>query len=118
MVTARRGAIKLGCLLNLLIISAVLYFGVNAGEKYMAYLRYKDAMAHELRFRAKLPDHQLRNRFKTIADSLGLPADAGIVTITRKAGQITVESHYEEMIDLPLYKKEVHFEPRATGTYY
>jgi hypothetical protein len=54
-VTHRRaGASRFGCLLTLLIISAVLYFGVNAGEVYWRYLQYKDAMAQEVRFRSFL----------------------------------------------------------------
>lgn len=117
MVIARRGAVTLGCLVWLLVIATTAYFGVGAAEKYIKYAKYKDAMAQELKFRAKLPDWQLRNRFKFIADSLGLPEDAGIVVITRQQGRIKVASHYEEIFDLPGFKKEVHFEPSASTTY-
>lgn len=117
MVGLRRGGITLGCLVWLLVIAAGAYFGVGAAEKYIKYHKYKDAMAQELRFRAKLPDWQLRNRFKLIADSLGLPEDAGIVVITRTPGRIRVASHYEETFDLPGFKKEVHFEPSAATSY-
>jgi hypothetical protein len=113
----RRGASKMGCLFTLLIVAAVLYFGVNAFEKYYLYLQYKDAMAQEIRFRSFLPDTKIRENLRLIADSLGLPEDAGIVTVTRDRGVMTIESHYEELIELPGYKKEVHFEPKASGTY-
>lgn len=116
-VPGRRGASKIGCLFFLLIVSAVLYFGVNAFEKYYAYLQYKDAMAQEIRFRSFLPNDRIKANLRAIADSLGLPEDAGVVTITRQSGQMTIESHYEELIELPGYKKEVHFEPRAVGNY-
>lgn len=112
----RRG-VTLGCLLWVLVIAAVAYFGVGVAEVYVKHARYKDVMAQELRFRGKLPDHQLKNRFAFLADSLGLPEDAGIVTITRRQGRITVESHYEQTIDLPGMKKEVHFEASAATTY-
>jgi hypothetical protein len=113
----RRGAGKIGCLFTLLIVAAVLYFGVNAFEKYYAYLQFKDAMSQEIRFRSFLPDDRIKDNLRTIADSLGLPEDAGIVTVRRERGLMTIESHYEEFIELPGYKKEVHFEPKAAGTY-
>jgi hypothetical protein len=113
----RAGAITLGCLFWLLVVAAGVYFGIPAASKYMKYTRYRDIMAAELNVRAKLPDWQLRNRFKVLADSLGLPEDAGIVTIVRKQGRITVTAHYEETIDLPGFKKEIHFEPKAAASY-
>jgi hypothetical protein len=116
-VVNRRGASKIGCLFSLLIVAAVLYFGVNAFEKYYLYLQYKDAMSQEIRFRSFLPDDKIKSNLRLVADSLGLPEDAGIVTVTRDRGTMTIESHYEELIELPGYKKEVHFEPKATGNY-
>lgn len=114
---ARRGSAKFGCLVYLLIVSAVLYFGVHAGEVYWRYLEYKDAMQQEVRFRSFLPNERIKANLMAAADSLGLPEDAGVVTVTRKDGRVTVEAHYEETIVLPGFKKEVHFEPRATGGY-
>jgi hypothetical protein len=116
-VVTRRGASKIGCLFSLLLVAAILYFGVNAFEKYYLYLQYKDAMQQEIRFRSFLPDAKIRENLRAIADSLGLPEDAGKVSISRSAGQITIEAHYEELLELPGYKKEVHFEPRAVGNY-
>ncbi len=113
----RRGASKIGCLFSLLIVAAVLYFGINAFERYYAYLQFKDAMAQEIRFRSFLPDERIKANLRNAADSLGLPEDAGIVIITRNKGVMTIESHYEEVLELPGYKKEVHFEPKASGTY-
>jgi hypothetical protein len=116
-VRTRAGAITLGCLVWLMVIAAAVYFGSGIAETYIKYRKYQDAMAHELRYRAKIPDWQLRNRFKLIADSLGLPEDAGIVTIQRTPGRISVTAHYEETIDLPGMKKEWHFEPKAAMSY-
>jgi hypothetical protein len=113
----RVGATRFGCLVTLLIISAVLYFGVNAFEVYWRYLQYKEAMDHEVRFRSFLPNARIRENLAYIADSLGLPEDAGIVTVTRARGRVTVEAQYEDVIELPWYRKEVHFEPRASSGY-
>jgi hypothetical protein len=116
-VVRRRGATRFGCLVYLLIVSAIMYFGVQAGEVYWRYLQFKDAMAQEVRFRSFLPNDRIKANLRAAADSLGLPEDAGVVTITRAEGRITVESHYEEVLELPWYRKEVHFEPKASGTY-
>lgn len=113
----RRGATKLGCLMSVLIIAAVGYFGANAGDKYWRYLQYKDAMEQEARFRGRQPIPQLRARLRFVADSLGLPEDAGIVSIKRTANEIFIEAHYEEVIELPGFKREVHFEPKAQGRF-
>lgn len=114
---ARRGVTRFGCLVYLLIVAAILYFGVQAGEVYWRYLEYKDAMAQEVRFRSWMSNDRIKQNLANIADSLGLPEDAGVVTVTRKDGRVTVEAHYEEFIELPWYRKEVHFEPKATGGY-
>ena len=101
--------------MTLLIISAVIYFGAGATEIYWRYLSYKDAMETEAMYRNKDPDARIIARLRYVADSLGLPEDAGRITIRRRGNQITIESHYEEYIDLPGYSREWHFEPRAIG---
>lgn len=115
MASARPGSTKVGCLVYLLIVSAMLYFGVHAGEVYFRYFKFKGAMEEELRFRSLLPDERIRANLMAVADSLGLPEDAGAVTVTRKDGRVTVESQYEETIVLPFFRKEVHFAPKVTG---
>ena len=44
MVSLRRGASKVGCLLSLLVAAAFVYFAVNIGEVYVKYFEYKDKM--------------------------------------------------------------------------
>ena len=105
----------MGCLFTLLIVAFVVYFGAGATEIYWRYLEFKDAMTAEARYRNKQPDAQIIARLKYVADSLGLPEDAGKVIIRRRGGEITIESHYEEYIELPGFTREWHFEPRAVG---
>lgn len=113
----RRGAAKLGCLFYLLVMSALLYFGVNAGEIYFRYFEFKDAMKQEVRFRSHLSDQQIKAHFRALADSLDLPEEAGRLTVSRRNGVITLESEYVEVIDLPFTKREVTFNPRVSGNY-
>lgn len=116
MLLSNRRGVTLGCLLWALVIAVGAYFSVGVAEVFIRHAKFKDAMNQELRFRSKLPDYQIKNRFAFIADSLGLPEDAGIVVITRRQGRITLESHYEETLVLPGFKKEKHFEVKASGT--
>ena len=117
MVMLRRGATKLGCLMTLLIVAAVGYFGAGAGEAYWRFFNYQDAMKQEATYRSQQPIPQLRARLRVLADSLGLPSDAGIVSIKRTAHEIFIEAHYDEVIVLPGYSREIHFEPKAQGRF-
>jgi hypothetical protein len=116
-VTARRGATKLGCLVQMMVLVTLGYFGVNFGEAYWRYLKYRDAMRAEVEFRAGQPIPQIQSRLARVADSLGLPEDAGIVLVRKERGVITIEAHYEETIELPGFRRDIHFEPRAQGNY-
>ena len=113
----RKGAITLGCLMSLLIGAAVLYFGVPIAEVYFRANRFQDAVAMETRFHAGHGDPQIKAHMAIVADSLGVPADAGKVTIVRKDRRITISSVYEEVIHLPGYQKSIVFRPSAAGAY-
>jgi hypothetical protein len=117
MVRQRAGATKLGCLIYLLCVAGALYFGIPAGEAYMRYLEYKDSMRQELRFRSNQPNDKIRAHLKLVADSLGLPEEAGDVTVHRDGSQVSVEADYEEVLKFPMFEKKLRFRPRAADTY-
>lgn len=111
----RRGASSVGCLFTLLILAAVIYFGVNIGEVYWRYYEYQDAMQQEVRFAAHTPNDAIMTRLRAQADSLELPEAAGNVQIRRTQTMISIESEYYERIELPMYVREVRFNPHAEG---
>ena len=117
MVKARRGVSSLGCLFTLLVLAAVAYFGVNAGEHYFRFYQYQDAMRQEVRFAAHNSDALILRHLRERADSLGLPEAAGEVTLQRDGRHIEVESEYYEHIELPLMVREVRFNPHAEGVF-
>lgn len=118
MVTRRTGATKFGCLLYLLVVAGLLHIGIPAGETYFRYLEYKDAMKQELRFRSNQSNEKIKSHLKLVADSLGLPEEAGDLTVHRDGRTITVEAQYEEQIQIvPGFKKTILFEPRAADIY-
>ena len=117
MVRNRAGKGSLGCLVTLLILAAVGYFGVNIGEVYLRFFQYQDAMKQEVRFAAHNSDAVILRHLRAQVDSLGLPESAGEVSLQRDGHNIEIESEYYEHIELPLTVREVRFNPRATGIF-
>jgi hypothetical protein len=113
MVKPRAGASRLGCLVGLLLLVTVVYFGFNIGEVYFRFYRLKDAMEQEVRFAEARDDAAIRAHLTAVADSLGLPDAAGRVTIERTKSGIVISSDYTEHVELPLFVREFHFTPRA-----
>ncbi len=117
MVRPRAGKGSLGCLVTLMIVAAIAYFGVNAGEVYFRFYQFQDAMRQEVRFAAHNSDNQIIRRLRAQADSLGLPEGAGAVILQRDGRQIEIESEYYEHIELPGMVREVRFNPNAKGIF-
>lgn len=117
MVTPRRGAGSLGCLVTLLLVATVGYFAVNAGEVYFRFYQYQDAMKQEVRFAARNPDAVILRHLRTKVDSLGLPETAGDVSLQRDGRHIEIEADYYEHVELPLMVREIHFHPSASGIF-
>lgn len=120
MVTARsrrRGASTTGCLLSLLVLVAVLYYGVNIGELYFRYYRLVDEMETQARVAAALDNGTIQRRIVAAIADIGLPEDAtSNLEITRSASprQITIESAYSESVHLPLFDHTFQFHPKVT----
>ena len=115
MVTTRRGASSIGCLFGVLLVAAVVYFGMNVGEAYWRYYQFRDDIQQEVRFAAHNNNDAIMTRLRAAADSLGLPEAAGHVIIRRVKGLISIESYYDEPVELPGHVRELHFHPRAEG---
>ena len=111
----RAGRSTLGCLFSLLIVTAIVYFGVNVGEPYARFYRLQDAMHQEVRFARSRTDADIKRRLQAFADSVGLPAEAGQVSVKRGGNSISVWSEYDERVELPLFVRDFHFAPSAEG---
>jgi hypothetical protein len=109
----RRGASRLGCLVGVLLLVTVAYFGFNIGEVYLRFFRLKDAMVQEARFAHNRDDNDIRLRIAAVADSLGLPDEAGRVIVNRDASRIVLKTSWTEHVELPLFVREFHFEPQV-----
>ncbi len=111
MVKRRRGASTLGCLFTMLVIVALVYFGVNIGAPYWRYYQFRDAMQQELRFAERKTDSQIVATLRLKADSLMLPTSAHLINVRRAPSRITIWTVYAETIDFPFVTREVTFRP-------
>jgi hypothetical protein len=109
-VVARRGAGNLGCLIVILIIALGLYLAFGFGEAYFRAYQFKDSMQSDAGFAGNMPDENIKKHLAAVADSLGLPPEAGDVTIVRSQRTINITSNYDEVVELPFKKDRViHF---------
>jgi hypothetical protein len=101
----------------LLVIVAVGYFGFNIGEVYLRYYRFHDSMEQNARFAAHFDDAAIRNNLKLAADTLDLPPEAHSVQVYRRNRRITISADYYERVEMPLYVREIHFQPRVESSF-
>jgi len=96
-----------------LVVVAIGYFGVEAGQVYLRYLRYQDAMSQAARFAGRKTNPQIIRALRSKADSLGLPESAHNVRVHRTSRRIDIEAEYYENVELPGYVREVYLNPKA-----
>jgi hypothetical protein len=114
-VVSHRGRGSVGCLVALLIVAAALYFGVNVGEAYWRFYEFQDAMRQEVRFARQISDDRIKLHLAAYADSLGLPEEATDITVNRTRSDISVSAEYSERVEMPLFARQIRFNPRAQG---
>jgi len=108
----RRGASRLGCLIQIVIVAALVYFAFLAGEEALAYYRLKDAMKNEARFASIRSDQSIRSRLRAFTDSVKLPPEAKEIYVVREGNRIRIWSDYDQVIKLPFNKTRiVHLHP-------
>jgi len=111
MVIRRRGASTLGCLFSLLVVVALIYFGVNIGSPYLRYYQFRDAMQQEARFADRKTDAQILTTLRLKADSLALPAKAHTINVRRSPSRIVIWTEYAETVDFPFITRDIAFRP-------
>ncbi len=108
----RRGTSRLGCLVQLVILGGLIYFGVYLGEDALSYYRLRDAMKQEARFAAHRTDQQIKDRLRAFTDSVKLPDDAKDIQIVRDDSTIRIWTEYDQEIQLPFNQtRTVHLRP-------
>jgi hypothetical protein len=112
---SKRGATTLGCLFGVMVIVALLYYGLDIGRTYWKYYHLKDEMETSARFAQTQTDDVIMKHLVGVAQDLGLPAQAQRFVITR--GQhppaVTIRTHYDVTIVLPFKHKVVTLRPEV-----
>lgn len=112
-----RGTSRLGCLVSVLLLATIAYFGFNIGEVYLRYFRMKDAMTQELQFANSRDDNTIRTRLEAFADSAGLPDEAGRVVVNRQGNRVSISSSWSELVEFPLFVREFRFAPQVVRAF-
>lgn len=108
----RRGTSRLGCVIQLAILVALIYVGMNAVPDLLDYYRFRDAMKQEARFAKGRTDAQIEDHLRLFADSVGLPAAAHDINIVRDENTIHIWTEYDQPLRLPFdVQKSVHLRP-------
>lgn len=118
MVARRRsvhGASTLGCLFTIMLLMAVLYYGIDAGRMYWDFYKFQDEMETSARFASTESDDQIRQHLKGVAQDLGLPTEAQRIVIRRTDHPpvVSIRSQYTVELVLPFKRKEITLRPAA-----
>jgi len=113
----RRGASKLGCLLVLVIIGTIGYFGFNVSKHYIRNYQLRETMESQARFAAQRSDSTIRRMIQFKVDSLGLPEEARNIRVKRANGVIFIYTEYSVTIEFPYFVKRMYFSPQVQAPF-
>ena len=110
-----RGASRGGCLLTLLIVVVVGYYGSGAVTAYFRYWQLLDEMKSQARLAPGLDDQVIRRRLVSKAQELELPTEATRFVIRRlsRPREIVISTSWQDTIDLPFYNWILTLRPQA-----
>ncbi len=110
-----RGATRTGCLFLVLVVVAVVYFGLPVAGMYIRYYRMENEMQTQARFAPSIDDGTIRRRLLQTIDDLGLPPEARRLSIRRisRPREIIISTSWEETIVLPFYTRVLRFAPEV-----
>ena len=111
----QRGVSRIGCLVFVLVVVAVAYFGVPLAALYIRYYRFENEMQTQARFAPSIDDDTIRRRLWRKIDELGLPDDARRLRIRRVARprEIRISTSWNETIALPFISRVITLEPEV-----
>jgi len=118
MVMPRAGRGKVGCLLIVALLGGVVYFGADVAEVYFRFYRFRDAIDQDINYGTTRTDDEIKRHLVAVADSLGLPEEASRrLEINRTANRLVIKTAYTEHVDVPFYKRDILFAPRAESRF-
>lgn len=127
MVTSARageaGKIRFGCLLSLVVVVAIVYYGIDFLRVRMRFYQMQDDVKTKASFAAVMDDNTIRRQLVAKADTLGLPLGPRQWSIRRDMGhrEISIKAQYDDsvVVDLPGVHKVFYFKftPQANNPF-
>ena len=117
------GKVKLGCLFTILVVVAVVYYGIDFLHVRFRYYQIQDEVKTQASFAPALDDITIRRRLVAKSDSLGIPLGERdwIVRRTYTPRQIYISGTYDDSVvmEFPGLRKVFYFRfnPNATELY-
>ncbi len=111
----RRGVGRRGCLVWIVLVAAVGYWGYPIGVAYYKYWNLRSEMKVQARLAPGVDDASIQRRILRKVEELGLPDEARRITVRRTARprEIVIRTQYEVTIVLPFYTRTLTLEPEA-----
>jgi len=111
----RAGKSKFGCVVTLLVVAAVLYYGVGVVKIYFRYFELLDEMNQAAQLGRTMDDATIEARLHAQIDSLDVPPQAQQFTIRRyeRPPEIRISSSYTETVQLPFTHYTLRLKPVA-----
>ena len=110
---SRRGASTVGCLTSVLVLVAIVYYGINLGEVWWRYYTLKDRMNTAARFALTQTVDQINRQLQNEVTEIGLPSEARkfVIKKTEAPPSITISTQYKERVELPFLHRDITFKP-------
>ncbi len=102
---------RTGCLVWVLVLVTVGYFGIEVGTIYARKWRMEDEVRTQAAFATNLTDDAIRRRLLNRVDQLDLPPEARQISIRRtvRPNEIRIVMSYPEVLQLPFYPRIIRF---------
>jgi hypothetical protein len=106
----RRGASSFGCLVSIILLVAVLYYGYHVGQVYLKFYQLQDEMNTQASLAPSLADDVIYRRLSAKSDSL---LGRSLRFAIQRAKRITITTEYSDSVDLPFFKHTFRLKPKA-----
>ncbi len=114
----RHGKSRLGCLLTLVILVTIAYYGFDIGGVYLQRWQLKQEMKAQAGYAPSIDDNAIRRRLNRKIEELRLPEEAREelkIRRTLRPREITISTSYEVVLTLPFKNATVTFTVEITN---
>jgi hypothetical protein len=116
--TGDEGKSTLGNIVFLLVVLALIYFGVKFIPVRVKAFSFLDAMSEEASFAAHRSDKVIKENLLRFAREKGLPIDGEQLEVSREPGQMTVAADYTVVVDTIFFVYDWQFKEKVVRDIY